>query len=44
MTNVSRSTGRRLLSPQIAALCLAALRLKLHLEPPPRLSFTRDSK
>lgn len=36
MTGVSRSTEHRQMPPMLAALVLAALRLKMHLERPQR--------
>jgi hypothetical protein len=44
VTDVSRSTSSRQFGPHLAALVLAALRLRLHIEPPPRLSFSQESK
>lgn len=41
MNHISRSTARRLIEPRIAALVLAALRLRLHLEPTPRLALRK---
>lgn len=37
MRNITRSTASRQFSPLLHGLILAALRLKLHLEPAPRL-------
>lgn len=39
MTDISRSTSRRLFNPRVAALALAALRLRIHLTPAPRLKL-----
>lgn len=36
---LSRSTSHRIVSPRVASLVLAALRLGLHLTPAPRLKL-----
>lgn len=42
MTDLSRSTAHRIISPAVAALCLAALRLGLQLEPNPALKLSTE--
>lgn len=36
---LTRSTSHRIVSPKVACLVLAALRLGIHLEPAPRLKL-----
>lgn len=36
---LTRSTAHRIVSPKVAALILAGLRLKLHIDPAPRLKL-----
>lgn len=39
MKYLSRSTSHMILNPRVASLVLAALRLRIHLRPSPRLAL-----